>query len=54
VVIALVLALSVAVVGLYAVGLPWASRDATVKPAGLNNDGTVNVFDLSTLLSKWN
>jgi mannan endo-1,4-beta-mannosidase len=30
-----------------------SSRAATTKPADLNNDGQINIFDLSILLSKW-
>jgi hypothetical protein len=48
-VIALVAGLSVAIVGYTLFG----SRAATVKPADLNNDGTVSIFDLSILLSNY-
>jgi hypothetical protein len=34
--------------------LIFSSRAATVKSGDLNNDSTVNIFDLSILLSKWN
>jgi hypothetical protein len=48
--IAIVTGLSVVIVG-YSI---FASRAATTKSADLNNDGTVSIFDLSILLSKWN
>jgi hypothetical protein len=48
--LAIVVAVSVGIVGYTLL----ASRAATIKPADLNNDSTVNIFDLSILLGKWN